>query len=309
MTAPSPFDPAAVAPETAAFNDALEKALALMPLVMSVPPELTRKARAAGRGVFPAAGPLAGSDWVAIPGAAGGPARVRVTPGAGRGTYLHIHGGGWTLGCPDQYDAHNQRIARATGLDVVSVQYRLSPEHRWPGCAEDAEAAARWVLETRPGPMVIGGESAGGHLTMVTYLRLAAAGLADRVAGLVLNYGVFDLRMTPSALNWGGRYLILSTPVIDWFAANLMGEGERADPAASPLLAPLPGRLPPALFQCGTADPLIDDTLFMAARWQVHGRAETALYPGGVHAFDMFDLAIARDSHARQDAFIRACLG
>lgn len=308
----SPFDPAAIAPETAAFSASLEKALALVPTVDKVPPELTRKARAEGRGVFPLAGPLAGSDWVSIPGAAGGPARVRLSPAPGpsRGTYLHIHGGGWTLGSPDQYDAHNQRIARETGLDVVSVQYRLSPEHRWPGCAEDCEAAARWVLETRPGPVTIGGESAGGHLSMVTFLRLAAAGLAQRVAGLVLNYGVFDMRMTPSALNWGARYLILSTPVIDWFARNLLDGGARADPAVSPLLAPLPERLPPALFQCGTTDPLVDDTLFMGQRWQAAGgRAEVALYPGGVHAYDMFDLGIARESHARQDAFLRACLG
>jgi acetyl esterase/lipase len=305
-----PFDPAAVSPETAAFNEALEKALALMPLVSTVPPDLTRKARAEGRGVFPVAGPREGSDWAAIPGAKGGPARVRLSPGAGRATYLHIHGGGWTLGSPDQYDLHNQRIAAATGADVVSVQYRLSPENRWPGCAEDCEAAARWVLRTREGPVVIGGESAGGHLAMVTYLRLAAAGLAERVAGLVLNYGVFDLRMTPSALNWGERYLILSTPVIDWFADNLLGPADRGDPAVSPMLAPLPGGLPPALFQCGTADPLIDDTLFMADRWHEDGgRVETALYPGGVHAFDMFDLAIARESWDRQDSFVAACLG
>ena len=162
----------------------------------------------------------------------------------------------------------------------------------------------------RGGPVVIGGESAGAHLTMATFIRLAGAGLADRVAGLVLNYGVFDLRLTPSARNWGTRYLVLSTPVIDWFAANLLGEGDRADPAVSPLLAPLPPRLPPALFQCGTADPLIDDTLFMAARWRGAGAvAEEAIHPGGVHAFDMFDLALARASHARQDAFVRACLG
>ncbi|MBK0401031.1 alpha/beta hydrolase [Limibaculum sp. M0105] len=310
---PSPFDPAAVAPETAAFNDALEKALALVPVVNTVPPELTRKARAEGRGLFPPAGPLEGSEWREIPGAPGGPARrVRLSPapGAARGTYLHIHGGGWTLGCPDQSDGYNQRIARETGLDVVSAEYRLSPENRWPGCAEDCEAAARWVLETRPGPVLIGGESAGGHLSMVTFLRLAAAGLADRIAGLVLNYGVFDMRMTPSARNWGQRYLILSTPVIDWFAQNLLGAADRADPGVSPLLAPLPARLPPALFQCGTADPLIDDTLFMGQRWQAAGgRAEVAIYPGGVHAFDCFDLGIARQSRAREAAFLRDCLG
>jgi len=311
MTDPAdPFDPGAVAPETAAFNVQLEAALAEMPPVHKLPPELTRKARAEGRGVFPVAGPLAGSEWRDIAGAPGGPGRVRLSlpEGAPRGTYLHIHGGGWTLGCPDQYDEHNQRIARATGCRVVSVQYRLAPEHRWPACAEDCEAAALWALETFGGPLLIGGESAGGHLSAVTLIRLRRRGLAERVAGVVLNYGCFDLRMTPSMANWGARYLILSTPVTGWFVRNLLPEGSAADPKVSPLLADLAG-LPPALLQVGTCDPLLDDSLFMAARWRAAGnRAELAVYPGGVHAFDMFDLAIARASRARQDAFVAECL-
>jgi acetyl esterase/lipase len=69
------------------------------------------------------------------------------------------------------------------------------------------------------------------------------------------------------------------------------------------------GDLAPALFQVGTLDPLIDDSLFMARRWQAAGnRADMAVYPGGVHAFDMFDLAIAHDSRARQDTFVNTCL-
>lgn len=293
MTDPAdPFDPGAVAPETAAFNAQLEAALAELPPVHELPPELTRKARAEGRGVFPVAGPLAGSEWRGIAGAPGGPGRVRLSlpEGAPRGTYLHIHGGGWTLGCPDQYDAYNQRIARATGCRVVSVRYRLAPEHPWPACADDCEAAALWALETFGGPLLIGGESAGGHLSAVTLIRLRRRGLAGRVAGVVLNYGCFDLRMTPSMANWGERYLILSTPVTDWFVRNLLSERSAADPEVSPLLADLAG-LPPALLQVGTCDPLLDDSLFMAARWRAAGNpAELAVYPGGVHAFDMFDL-------------------
>jgi len=305
-----PFDPGAVAPETDAFNAQLEATLAAMPPVHKLPPELTRKARAEGRGVFPKAGPLPGSDWREIPGAPGGPGRVRISDpvGAPRGTYLHIHGGGWTLGAPDQYDQHNQRIARATGCRVVSVQYRLAPEHPWPACAEDCEAAALWALAEFPGPLLIGGESAGAHLSMVTLLHLRSRGFSGRVAGMVLNYGVYDLRMTPSMANWGARYLILSTPVTQWFVRNLLPDGGATSPAVSPLLADL-GDLPPALFQVGTCDPLLDDSLFMAQRWRAAGnRADLAVYPGGVHAYDMFDLAIARGSWARQDEFVSACL-
>lgn len=307
-----PFHSGAIADETARFNAWLEAELAKIKPVHEVPPELTRKARAEGRGVFPFAGPSEGTEWLEISGAPGGPGRVRVSDPqeAARGTYLHFHGGGWTLGSPEYYDEHNQRIAAKTGCRVISVQYRLAPEHAWPACADDCEAATLWALETFDGPVVIGGESAGAHLTAVTLLRLRARGMIGRVAGAVLNYGVFDLRMTPSIANWGARYLILSTPTVAWFCGNLLTDREVAgDPTVSPLLADLTG-LPPALMQVGTADPLLDDSLFMAQRWQAAGgHAELALYPGGVHAFDMFDLEIARASRARQDDFVNRVLG
>ena len=309
-----PFSAAAVSDETSSFNRWLEGELAKIKPVHLVPPELTRQARAEGRGVFPNSGPCEGSDWVQIDGApdapgGGGPAQVRVSMPAGqvRGTYLHIHGGGWTLGAPEQYDLHNQRIAAQTGCRVVSVKYRLAPEHAWPACLDDCLAAARWVLAEFDGPVLIGGESAGAHLSALVMLALRDGDQIGRFAGAVLNYGVFDLRMTPSMENWGDRYLILSTPVVAWFRENLQGP-PADDSALSPLLANLSG-LPPALFQVGTVDPLLDDSLFMSARWQAAGnRAELALYPGGVHAFDMFDLEIARESLSRQDRFINNCL-
>lgn len=300
-----PFDPGAISDETAAFNRWLEDELSRIKPVHEVPPALTRQARAEGKGVFPQAGPCEGSEWIDFPGAPGGPGRARLSLPGGEpyGTYLHVHGGGWTLGTPEQYDSHNQRIAAAAGCRVVSMQYRLAPEHPWPACIEDCQAATRWALETFDGPVVIGGESAGAHLSALVLLRLRAEGGLDRVAGTVLNYGIFDLRLTPSMANWGQRYLILSTPTTLWFRDNLNGPAPD-DPAVSPLLADLTG-LPPALVQIGTADPLLDDSLFMANRWRAAGNeAELQVYPGGVHAFDMFDLAIARASLARQDAFI-----
>lgn len=307
----NPFDPAAVSDETAAFNRKLEETLAALPLPYQVPVALTRKARDEGRGIFPEAGPRPGSDWQEIPGAGSRPARVRVSlpAQAPRGTYLHIHGGGWTFNAPQHYDEHNQRIAQAAGCRVISIEYRLAPEHPWPAQREDCRAAALWALESFEGPVVIGGESAGGHLSAVTLLELKAAGRLARIAGAVLSYGMFDLRGTPSVRNWGARYLVLSTPVIDWFAGNLMAGHPPEDAGVSPLLADLSG-FPPALLQVGTADPLLDDTLFMAARLRAAGGAvDLAVYPGGVHAFDQFDLAIAREANARQDAFIAACMG
>lgn len=304
----NPFDPAAISAETAAFHADLTAKLTDAPRPFDVPVETTRRSRAEGKGLFPLAGPLAGSDWIEIPGAPGGPGRIRLSlpEGTPRGVYVHIHGGGWTLGNPEHLDGFSQRIALATGLAVASVQYRLSPEHRWPGCANDCEAAADWALGAFEGPMMIGGESAGAHLAAVALLRLRARGISGRVAGAVLNYGQFDFDLTPSVRNWGEAYLVLSTPIISWFNQNLMNG--QSDPEISPLGADL-SDLPPALFQIGTRDPLLDDTLFMAARWQAAGnRAELAVVPGGVHAFDCFDLTIAREAHARQDNFLNALL-
>ncbi|MEM8790916.1 MAG: alpha/beta hydrolase [Pseudomonadota bacterium] len=303
-----PFDPAAVSAETAAFNADLAAKLKDAPRPFDVPVAETRQARAEGRGLFPLQGPLKGSEWVEIPGASSGPGQIRLSlpDSAPRGVYLHIHGGGWTLGNPEHLDGFNQRIAKATGLAVASVQYRLAPEHRWPDCADDCLAAAEWALGVFEGPMFIGGESAGAHLSAITLLRLKSRGRSDLVKGMILNYGAFDLSGTPSLRNWGEIYLILSTPVVDWFTQNLL-QGQEA-PEASPLHADLSG-LPPALFQVGTLDPLLDDTLFMEARWRAAGnQTELAIAPGGVHAFDCFDLAIAREAHACQDAFLNKLL-
>ncbi|MGM0585429.1 MAG: alpha/beta hydrolase [Pseudomonadota bacterium] len=312
MIDPKLFRPEAVARETAEFNADLEARLAEVPPTHEVPVELTRQARAEGRGIFPSGGPLEGSEWREIPQGEGpGRARVSMPDNAPRGLYLHIHGGGWALGAPDQCDDQNQRLARETGCAVVSIAYRLAPEHPYPAAAEDCEAAARWALaapEFKGLPVVIGGESAGAHLSVVTLLRLRSAGLLERFRGAVLNYGCYDLRLTPSARNWGERQLILSTPTLKFFQQVFAPDPEVwEDPLASPLLADLRG-LVPALFQVGTADPLLDDTLMMAPRWSAAGNvAEVAIHPGGVHAFDQFDLPIAKAYLARKTAFAKAC--
>ncbi|MEM1343681.1 MAG: alpha/beta hydrolase [Pseudomonadota bacterium] len=308
----APFDLGVVAPETAAFNARLEAMLAPLPRPHEIQIELTRAARARGEGLFPLAGPLESAVWQPIDTGVGGrTARVRLSQpqGAVRGTYLHFHGGGWTFNAPDYYDVHNARIAEATGARVVSAEYRLAPENRWPAQAEDAMAAALWALESAPGPLVIGGESAGAHLALLTALGLRERDLGGRVAGLSLFYGMYDLGMTPSMRAWGARWLVLSTPIVAWFTANLLGTAPPETPTVSPLYADLAG-LAPVLLVCGTEDPLIDDTLFLAARLEAARVAcERLIVPGGVHAFDQFDLAIARAAFATQDAFIARCLG
>ncbi len=308
MIPSEPFHPRAVSRETRAFLAELEARLAALPPTHKVPPALTRKARAEGRGIFPNQMPLKECRWEPIGAVYGGPGRARISEpeGRARGTYLHIHGGGWTIGGPENYDAMNLRLARATGLRVVSVQYRLAPEDPWPACADDCEAAALDLAGER-GPLFIGGESAGAHLAVVTLLRLLERDLGGRFRGAALSYGCYDLAMTPSMANWGERNLTLTTDMVDWFIANLVPDrAMRTDPGVSPLRADLAG-LPAAWFQVGTMDPLLDDTLFMAARWIAAGnRATLDVWPGGVHAFDYFETAMAREAEAKKVAWLNA---
>lgn len=303
-TTPAPLiDPAVLtappSPETGEFNDRLARVMAELPDPWRADLEELRAWRAAGKGVIPVEGPRDEATWVE--GVDGRRLRHvsarRVAGRAPRGVYLHIHGGGWTFGAPEQFDGRNLEIALGVGVDVLSVAYRLSPEHRWPASHQDALAgarmAARLAAEAGGIPVIVGGESAGAHLSAT--LWAAAGALEDSggpalFGGFVFNYGIFDLRMTPSMRNWGADKLILSTPIVHWFIGNLLGDNVMLaqSPEASPLLADL-GGAPPALFQIGTADPLLDDSLFMAARWSAAGgRADLAVWPGGAHAFDSF---------------------
>jgi acetyl esterase len=293
--------------ETRAFNSALGQALALMPAVHTLPADETRRARREGRGVFP---PLVFSELattVTVPGRAGGiPVRV-IEAERPRGAYLHIHGGGWTLGSADGQDTLLEQIARETGLTVASVEYRLAPEHPYPAGPDDCEDAARWLAGRYAGRLAIGGESAGAHLAVLTLLRLRERGVVPFAAANLV-FGAYDLSGTPSRRLWGDRELLLSDPVMNWFVDCFVpgtSEGERRDPALSPLYADL-RHLPPALFSCGTLDPLLDDSLFMSARWRQAGNeAALSLWPDGVHAYTAFPIEIARRSRNEQIAFLR----
>ena len=309
---PSLFHPAAVAAETQRFNEALEKALAQVPTITELPPQLVRDARREGRSIFGEIRRLAHGESRTIPGPAGElPVRV-FRPERPRGAYLHFHGGGWALGAEDQQDEGLDALARATGLAVLSVGYRLAPEHPYPAAPDDCEAAALWLLRNLHelgGPLLaIGGESAGAHLAAVTLLRLRDRhGLTPfRAANLV--YGCYDLGMTPSVRRWGSRNLVLSTPIIAQFSDWFVPAAQRADPDVSPLLADLRG-MPRALFTVGTLDPLLDDSLFMAARWRAAGcAAELAVYPGGLHAFNAFPIPLAAEANGRTLGFLQRAL-
>jgi acetyl esterase/lipase len=304
--------------ETRALNAEIERLLSTLQQVHTVPPEVTRRARREGRGIFPPPVFLPQARDLRIPGR-GGDITLRVlTPetSAPAGVYLHLHGGGWTLGAHDMQDGALWELVEATGMAAVSVGYRLAPEHPYPAGPNDCEDAALWLIERgaaelgAPARLAIGGESAGGHLSAVTLLRLRDRhGITGAFAGANLVFGAFDLSMTPSQRAWGERNLILSTPIIRWFADNFLPRHDaeaRRRPDVSPLYANLRD-MPRALFQVGTLDPLLDDSLFMEARWRAAGAA-TALgvYEEAVHGFTAYSISVAVAARQGQYEFLRS---
>jgi acetyl esterase len=305
--------------EARAFNAQLEALIATQPLVTTIPAPATRKARREGKGIFPAPVFLEEATDIQVPGRAGA-IRVRVLrpDKAPTGIYFHIHGGGWTLGAHDMQDVALKWFANETGLCMASIDYRLAPENPYPAAPDDCEDAVLHLLEHGPSLLgaparfAIGGESAGGHLAVVTLLRLRDRhGINDKITTANLVFGAYDLNGTPSTVLWGDRNLVLSLPIVRWFTGNFLPGltfEQRRDPDISPLYARLHD-MPRALFTVGTLDPLLDDTLFMAERWTSAGnQAEVAVYPEAVHGFTAYPIGVARAANARQARFLREAM-
>lgn len=306
--------PEAALVEARAFNEKLEKILATIPSIHTLDPKQVRASRRDGKGIYPPPVFSSAAKDLEIK-TRGGTIKLRIArpPGEPKGVYLHLHGGGWTLGAHDMQDVQLIEIANATGLVVASVAYRLGPEHPFPAGICDCEDAARWlVLEgaealAAPARFAIGGESAGAHLAALTLLRLPRN--AFYAANLV--YGAYDMSQTPSQRLWGDRNLVLSGPIVDFFGECVLPKmpmEERRSPAYSPLFADL-ANLPPALFTVGLLDPLIDDTLFMEARWRAAGNSTTLrVWPEAVHGFNSFPIEIGRMSNRDQYEFLASRL-
>jgi acetyl esterase len=253
----------------------------------------------------------AGTDEVV----AGVPCRVFRPAGASRGTYLHFHGGAMITGSPLDRDVANAGLCERLGVRVISVDYRLAPEHPYPAGPDDCFAVARWLLDDEPGRLVVGGESSGGYLSALTLLRLRdELGASRRIAGANLVCGIYDLSGTPS--NRGSRPTdtpdILDASTMDRVLPPYLPGRSREDardPAISPLYADLHD-MPPALFSVGFADHLLDDSLFMAARWQAFGApTELAVYPDSGHAMDLFATELTRRANERIDQFLDGVFG
>ena len=314
---PALFGDAAIDPATAQLNEQMIQLLTDQPNWWITGPETFRAARRRGEGPFPAPVMSPRARTITITGKDGNtiPLRVIAPQGPARGVYLHLHGGGWVLGGADMQDPMLERIADNTGQAVVSVEYRLAPEHPYPAGPDDCETAAAWLVQNAKAEfgtdaLTVGGESAGGHLTAVTILRMRDRHGYTGWRGANIVYGAFDLSLTPSQQQFGDTRLVLRTiDMQQFYNAFLPTITDRRTPDISPLYAELKG-LCPALFTVGTKDALLDDTLFMYARWVVAGNpAELAIYPGGAHGFTLFPNDLSKAATARMDVFLNRVLG
>ncbi|MHB0871236.1 MAG: alpha/beta hydrolase [Chloroflexota bacterium] len=230
--------------------------------------------------------------WIPGP---GGPLRVRIYTPAGREPFpllVYLHGGGFVVGSVDSHDNLCRAIANAGGCIVVSVDYRLAPEHKFPAAVDDTYAATRWVADNAavlgadPDCIAVGGDSAGGNLATVVALR-ARDEEGPRLCHQLLLYPVTNYGFdTPSYRENGSGYM-LTLADMEWFWAHyLAGEVDGRHPHASPLRAEDLSGLPPALVLTAEFDPLRDEAEAYAARLREAGVPVTLTrYDGMVHNF------------------------
>ena len=250
----------------------------------------------------------------AVPGPAGAPdipVRVyRPDPERSPGpwpTVVFFHGGGWVIGSLDTHDPIARALCRDAGAAVVSVDYRLAPEARFPAAVDDAYAALCWVaahlgeLGGDPGALVVAGDSAGGNLAAVAALIARDRG-GPPLALQVLVYPATDarVRLAPPAEDAAGDFLTADHG--RWFAEQYFGpDGDRAHPHASPLVAEL-HRLPPAHVVTAGFDRLCAEGRAYAAKLRAAGVPVTeSHYPGMFHGFFGFPELLA-DARAAQQS-------
>ncbi|MHC4401943.1 MAG: alpha/beta hydrolase [Planctomycetota bacterium] len=304
-------------PQARAFLDEL-KSLDVAPL-HTLTPQQARAAASADAEALGPAEPLAEIRDRTVPGPDGEiPIRMYVPEGARPlPAFVFFHGGGWVLGSVDTHDNLCASIANAAGCLVVSVDYRLAPEHKYPASVDDAYAATQWVVENaeRIGAdgrrVAVGGDSAGGNLAAAVCL-MARDRAAFELVLQVLIYPIVDFSFdTPSYRENADGYF-LTRDTMRWFwQCYLRTDEDGRHPYASPLRANHFGNLPGALVITAEYDPLRDEGEAYAARLREAGAPVTLTrYDGMIHAFirrpadfDKAQVAVRQVAAALKEAF------
>ena len=226
-----------------------------------------------------------------VPRDTGPPIPVRVYRGAAAPSpgVIYCHAGAFVLGNLDTDHRQCVELARRGGCTIISVDYRLAPEHPFPAAVDDVLAVARWVtasigsLGGDPARIAIAGDSAGGNLAAVT-----ANELPGTFALQVLIYPATDLNLTHPSVQENGQGYLLTKEAMDWFADHYLGDTDRRLPQVSPLFADdaTLAAAPSALIITGEFDPLRDEGEAYAERLRAAGvTVEHRRYDGMIHAF------------------------
>ena len=229
------------------------------------------------------------------------------------GLLVYFHGGGWVIGDLDSHDQVCRLLANGSGHAVLSVDYRLAPEHPFPAALEDSVTATRWAHEhavelgCRADRIAVGGDSAGGNLAAVV-AQLAPVPLAYQL----LVYPVTDCTRSMPSYDENGAGYFLTAPAMGWFIDHYLAgdQGSPADPRVSPLHAAdhVVAATPPALVLTAEFDPLRDEGDAYAQRLASLGVPTSHVRFGGMfHGF--FSLADFVDDGRAANALAAAALG
>ena len=220
---------------------------------------------------------------------------------------VYFHGGGNIRGNIDTHDSTCRVLASGGGCAVLSVDYRLAPEHPFPAAVEDAATAVSWAAENSERlrcdgkRLIVGGDSAGANLAAVVSLRARDAG-APGIAAQMLIYPVIDhLADTESRRRYSSGYMLDSMPF--YTASYLPNPDDRGHPDASPIHAADHSNLPPAYIMTAGYDPLHDEAVAYAEKLQEAGvRVDLVNYPEMIHGFTLLRDLLPEADQALADA-------
>ena len=295
-------------PQMQAIADLLGKLDADLPDWLTLPVEQARAQQARTFARWNVHLPdVAQIDMLLISGLTGDP-DVRVQkftpPHAKAGALLYAHGGGWAFGDLKSHERLVRLLALATGMSVYHVDYRLAPEHPFPAGLNDMRAAWRWLVANQPGPLLIGGDSAGANLALSTCLLEGEAG-RKAPDGAILFYGAYTTDFeTPSYLRFGEGYGLTRARMMKFFDFYVP-HSQRTDQAVAPILASEAAlaKLPPLYLNAAGLDPLLSDTLLLVERLEeAEARFTFDLVEGVHHGFMLMDEKLDAASGAIQAA-------
>lgn len=307
---------------TPAMRQLLERmARAPHPPLHSLPPDQARALHAKSAGVLDVPRPdLPRVQAVQVPARDGAalPARLyAASTQAGLPALLYLHGGGFTVGGLDTHDIFCRVLAQGSGAAVLSLDYRLAPQWRFPTAVHDSWDALHWLagaggqalgLDGRR--LAVGGDSAGGTLAAVAALHARDVGLPLALQ-LLIYPGTTDHQDTPSHQLYENGPLIDKT-LIDWFFAQYIDSVDRSDWRFAPLKSAEVDGVAPAWFGLAECDPLVDEGLLYADKLRAAGvSVDLELYRGVVHGFITMGRTIvqARQLHQHASAALRQAFG